>query len=173
TPLLLATQYRRSGLVRAFLQQGVNPDPHDYYGSSPLSIAARHCDARAVDLLLTLSRGCVDVNSRDHLGRTPLWWARRGGSDDVMELLLKGGADESSISARDNDVPVPIKAGPASNGSRFIRCDICTMCILDGDIYYHCGDCNFGDFDICQDCYQNGERCLETGHDLVQCPAVI
>ena len=40
-----------------------------------------------------VAAGNVDVNARDEVACTPLIWASRGGSDDVVEFLCGNGAD--------------------------------------------------------------------------------
>jgi len=31
----------------------------------------------------------ADINAKDNQGRTPLWWAKRKGSKEIVELLRK------------------------------------------------------------------------------------
>ena len=45
-------------------------------------------------------------------------------------------------------------------------CDICrSRC---GKVFFHCGVCLMGDFDICNKCYESGAHCYEKEHLLEQ-----
>ncbi|KAK9238329.1 hypothetical protein V1525DRAFT_425495 [Lipomyces kononenkoae] len=49
-----------------------------------------------------------------------------------------------------------------------IRCDICNRDITT-PTYYHCNDCQSGDFDICSSCIKEGRHCLDDSHHLEAC----
>ncbi|KAK9365845.1 hypothetical protein V1509DRAFT_631983 [Lipomyces kononenkoae] len=49
-----------------------------------------------------------------------------------------------------------------------VRCDICNRDIT-APTYYHCKDCQSGDFDICRDCIKDGHHCLDDSHHLEEC----
>ena len=34
--------------------------------------------------------------------------------------------------------------------------------------YFHCNACEFGDFDLCQQCYGNGQHCFDNDHFLIE-----
>jgi ankyrin repeat protein len=67
-------------------QDGVNPDPKDGYGRTPLSWAAAEGHEAVVKLLL--AREDIDPNSKDRSGWTPLLWAVVNGHEAVVKLLL-------------------------------------------------------------------------------------
>jgi len=63
-------------------------DLQGHYGSTPLSIVARHgYYTEACELLLDTRRANID--SRDYFGRTPLWYAKRYGHPNVAKLLCE------------------------------------------------------------------------------------
>jgi ankyrin repeat protein len=164
TPLSYAAKNGDNRVVVALLtDKRVDIDPKDHYGSTPLSIAARNGHIDVVKLLLDTRH--VDINSRDCFGRTPLWYARRYGSANIVQLLLEN-AENRDILVCENDVPVEV--GLRSNDGRSRYCDICTLGIHKDDVYYRCGVCNNGDFDICSECYKVGGRCFEVDHELLQ-----
>jgi hypothetical protein len=45
-------------------------------------------------------------------------------------------------------------------------CDRCDNDIVDNDTYFRCEFCHYGDFDICQSCFDIGERCHVQCHYL-------
>lgn len=47
-----------------------------------------------------------------------------------------------------------------------ITCDNCNTENL--RLYWHCGICNHGDYDLCQPCKDNGLRCLDS-HTMIRC----
>lgn len=57
----------------------------------PLHYAASEGRETIVEILI--AKG-ADVDLRDRHGRTPLYWARRGGHDDIADLLRQHGARE-------------------------------------------------------------------------------
>jgi ankyrin repeat protein len=141
----------------------VDLDLRDHYGSTPLSIAVRHGRAEAARLLLATGR--VDINARGRFGRTPVWYTRRYGYAEVMQVLLDD-ARKNGISACENDLLIEVK--PRSIKDSTSRCcDVCTLSIQD-TMYYNCGICNSGDFDVCSECYGSEMHCLCIDHELIQ-----
>jgi ankyrin repeat protein len=57
----------------------------DYYGQTPLSIAAEEGSTEIARCLLDFG---ADANSKDYHNRAPLWYAARGGHADIVETLL-------------------------------------------------------------------------------------
>ncbi|KAH7127259.1 hypothetical protein EDB81DRAFT_808987 [Dactylonectria macrodidyma] len=142
----------------------VDPDQEDHYGSTPLSIAARHYRTEIVKVLL--ATGQVTFDSRDCFRRTSLWWARRRGNTDTEEVLLDY-AEKRGMPVCDNDEFIEV--GPISNNNRTSRwCNICTLGIPEDEVFYECGVCNSGNFHTCSECYKIGGRCLKDDHELAQ-----
>ena len=59
---------------------------------------------KAVDFLLVSG---ADVNAKDEGGCTPLYWAAYNGKCSTVELLLKKGADKSSMNDQRIDSLAP------------------------------------------------------------------
>ncbi|KAH8598185.1 ankyrin repeat-containing domain protein [Bisporella sp. PMI_857] len=160
-PLAYAAMRGHRVVVTTLLNnECVDADHRDYYGATPLSLAARHCHTAVVKLLLATRR--VDINSQDSFGHTPLWWAR---NTECAEILLKY-AELNDITVCRSDIHTEV--GSLPNDGTVIWCDVCTLNIQDGDVYYCCGVCSGGDFDICSVCYTIGGRCLEPRHELLE-----
>ena len=57
--------------------------------------------------------------------------------------------------------------GLASHGYPWsVFCDECDQVI--SNVHFHCGSCNGGDYDLCQDCIQSGKVCSGEGHWLIK-----
>ena len=79
------------GRVQALLAQGVNPNAQEWWGDTPLMLAARHGREEVVELLLAQPN--IDLEVRDQEGRTALLLAAEEDHQGVVEQLLAGGAD--------------------------------------------------------------------------------
>jgi len=92
------------GVVKEFLDSNADPNFYDEKCAiTPLHLAARHRDARIIDVLI--ERG-ADVTVADWNGKTPLHWASGlGGSKDSVVHLLAGGANPD---ARDKKGQTPL-----------------------------------------------------------------
>jgi ankyrin repeat protein/5-hydroxyisourate hydrolase-like protein (transthyretin family) len=64
------------------------------------------------DAIISLLAGKADVNGRDDVGRTALYWAAENGNKDIVALLLTNKAD---VSAKDNFGSTPLSRA-AQNG---------------------------------------------------------
>ncbi|MBI2149756.1 MAG: ankyrin repeat domain-containing protein [Acidobacteria bacterium] len=106
TPLLDASRTGDAAMMDLLLKAGADPKRAHTEGETPLMAASRSGSLPAVRLLL--DRG-VDVNSTDAFQRqTALMWASGEGHSDVVDALLKAGADPNlkahitSLSERKN-----------------------------------------------------------------------
>jgi uncharacterized protein len=91
TPLLEASKTGDAAMMELLLQAGANPSLAHPEGQTPLLAAARSGIAPAVRLLV--ARG-VDVNAAEtYQQTTPLMWAAAENHLDVVDLLIKAGAD--------------------------------------------------------------------------------
>lgn len=88
TPLYIATAYSHQGVMTLLLDNGASPRLRGPF-QNPLSVAVSNDKTPCVELL---HRYRVSPNTRDALGRTPLYVAAKNGSRDLMKLLLDNGA---------------------------------------------------------------------------------
>ncbi|MFY7894589.1 MAG: ankyrin repeat domain-containing protein [Phycisphaerales bacterium] len=98
SPLLeaIAVSPQNYDVVRVLLTVGADPNaPDPATGKTPLHVASIRQDPVLVQLLVA---GKADVHARDAHGNTPLFDAvfRSQGHPEVVEMLLKAGADERS-----------------------------------------------------------------------------
>ncbi|OBT50678.1 hypothetical protein VE04_08703 [Pseudogymnoascus sp. 24MN13] len=61
-----------------------------------------------------------------------------------------------------------LEASPIFSDETYKWCDVCTLGILEDEVFYKYGVCNGGDFDICSECYKIGGRCLGHDHGLTE-----
>jgi ankyrin repeat protein len=95
TPLLVACERDDANLLQKLLDRHVDARQCDPSGASPLAIAA-FCGSKEVLVLLLQRTSLLYLLEKPNLnGCTPLWLAARSGRPDVVELLLKAGADPS------------------------------------------------------------------------------
>lgn len=92
-----------------------------------------------------LATGQVTFDSQDRFGRTSLWWARRRGNTDTEQVLLDY-AEKRGMPVYENDEFIVVS--PISNDETSRWCDICTLSIPEDEVFYECGVCNGGNFDI-------------------------
>ncbi|RYP27804.1 hypothetical protein DL767_007516 [Monosporascus sp. MG133] len=98
TGIHLAAFFGLEKVVKDLLK-GRHPDPRDYYGRTPLSLAAMQGYEAVVELLLANNQ--VDPDCQDVEGRTPLSLAAGSGQVAVVERLLAN--DRVNPSSHDDD----------------------------------------------------------------------
>ncbi|KAI0860567.1 hypothetical protein F4860DRAFT_478862 [Xylaria cubensis] len=131
----------------------------DIYGSTILSLAVRHGHRNLVARLL--SRQEILLDSKDDFGRLVTYWANIPSIlQDVIETAARRGIT----------LEAPPRTAPTRSNETLSQwgCDICTLLIAKRRMYYHCDICASGDFDICEDCYALGARCIGGTHELVK-----
>jgi len=77
--------------VKVLLAAGVDPNATNYYGGTPLTLAAYRGHWDLVALLL--AQPGIEVNAQDVDGYTALMWAAEHGSLGIVDLLMKAGAN--------------------------------------------------------------------------------
>ncbi|CAM9113579.1 unnamed protein product [Pylaiella littoralis] len=101
TPLYLAAALNRSGVIDLFFEARGNMEPRlDGTGDTPLHVAATH--GKLIAVLALLQHG-EDVSNQNTARLTPwhLAAAQAGtlGTAEVVDVLLRRGADENSINS--------------------------------------------------------------------------
>ena len=91
--LLSASRDGDQGRVQALLALGVNPNTQDWFGRSPLMVAAEHGREEVAALLL--GQPTIDLELRNLWGKTALLLAAEEGHQGVVEQLLAGGANSA------------------------------------------------------------------------------
>ena len=94
TPLWYATFERNRDIVQQLLEHGADANLVRDDGVSPLNIVLEHRDWALARSLL--ASGC-DINVRDYNGDTPLRKAIGCASDEVINDLIRQGADPSAM----------------------------------------------------------------------------
>lgn len=129
-----------------------------HYGSTLLSVAVRYGHEEPVNQLLAIPD--IDCTLKDNFGRSALWWARRQGYVGIEGRLLEYAKTE------DFDIGILVETSePAEFSIESGCCDVCLVRIREA--YYHCTDCNGGDFDLCLECRGLGAHCLINTHTLL------
>lgn len=91
TPLMYALEHRFiDGYIELLLVKGANVEARNTSSETPLSVASRQGDAKAVKLLLNHG---ADIEAITETGLTPLSQAAIWARHDVVNLLLDHGAD--------------------------------------------------------------------------------
>jgi ankyrin repeat protein len=105
TPLLHAAMLGRPRAIRSILARGASRTSHDDLGARALHIAAAGGHLEATQALLHAGFPLSEPDART--GKLPLHWAVTRGSPEVVDLLLRRGAD---VNARDNYGETPLHA---------------------------------------------------------------
>ncbi|KAK4080972.1 hypothetical protein Trihar35433_2077 [Trichoderma harzianum] len=95
TALHIACGFSPIGCIKALVEAGANVDTKDKVGRLPIHIAAGIDSTDSTDVVTYLLDQCkdMDINVADQDGWTPLMWAARSGSADVITMLAERGAD--------------------------------------------------------------------------------
>ncbi|KAI9855300.1 MAG: hypothetical protein M1813_009839 [Trichoglossum hirsutum] len=98
----------RSGLLSAIQEllehDGIEADPKDNYGQTPLSLAAG--SGRDAIVKLLIGRDDVVADSRDNDGQTPLSLAAERGLEATVKLLVD--RDDVAADSKNNDGQTPL-----------------------------------------------------------------
>lgn len=91
TPLIWASSNGHTEILKLLLARGADPNIQDSHGSTALMNAACNIYSDTVRVLLTEKK--VDLNRQDKNGQTALIWASFYGRTNIMEILIRAGAD--------------------------------------------------------------------------------
>jgi ankyrin repeat protein len=91
--IVIALKKGYTVIANILLIAGADPNAHDGHGFTPLLLACGKDTKGYKEIATKLIRLGADVNARDPLGWTPLLLALSAGTVEVMELLLKHGAN--------------------------------------------------------------------------------
>ncbi|XP_067667712.1 ankyrin repeat domain-containing protein 50-like [Haliotis asinina] len=91
TPLMLAAENGHRNVVELLVGQGANVSLHDNKGNNVLHFACRGGDVEVVKYIL--SENMVNIDSRGWKRMTPVMMAARTGHRDVVESLVRKGAN--------------------------------------------------------------------------------
>lgn len=106
SPLLLAAKKNDVGKIAKLLDDGEPVDARDRLGNTPLMTAVRENQIEAAQLLI--ERG-AQLNVADKDGsNVPVWRAAMFGYNEILEALLKAGADPQFVDPRDYTEHYPL-----------------------------------------------------------------
>ncbi|CAB0030124.1 unnamed protein product [Trichogramma brassicae] len=99
TPLHFALIRRNSRLVELLLRRGADPNLADEDGTSPLHLISEMDDPDSAKILFEICGELVKVDARDKFGCAPLHAAAFHSDAELMQLLLRNGADPNPANA--------------------------------------------------------------------------
>ena len=107
TPLLTALKKFHPENIDILLNfPQVNLSAVDNTGQNAFHKAAQSTKPRMLEKVLKKCENILDINSRDNLGATPLHFAAKGKSSDVIKTLLK--VENIDVNAVDNNGETPL-----------------------------------------------------------------
>lgn len=105
-------------MVKLLLLAGANADSYGKYGGTSLHMAAHMNNADIATLLLAHGADCNALTKTGKNEFTPLMEAIKGKADDVMDILLKAGADPD---ARNTNGGTPLHLAVIEKNSSAVR----------------------------------------------------
>ncbi|CAN0205389.1 unnamed protein product, partial [Ectocarpus fasciculatus] len=99
----VATMKNNAAAIRALFEAGADIERRDgLIGLTPLHFAANF--GKCTASMLTLLQLGANVNSKNERGENPLYTACLFGHDDAVDLLLRWGADETTVNSHGETV---------------------------------------------------------------------
>ncbi len=120
TPLLTATQLRKTDLVKLLVARKADLDAANRNDITPLIAAAQTGNEEAVRVLVAAGAG---LDRRDNLGWTALMWASSRNRDAIVKILVDAGAStakEAGPGARRDVASLP-RLAPVPDPERIAR----------------------------------------------------
>lgn len=163
-PLFWACSMGHDDVVELLISRGSSVDAIDHYGATPFLAAVRNGKEEVVKRLLLLP--AVDINSKDALGRTVIWWASKSGKRQIAQVIR----EKAGISDDDDD-GLDLKINGLAVTKKFREkydwlSDVCTRPFSGTESSYQCVKCARFTVDVCVECFHAGARCLESSHEL-------
>lgn len=87
----------RADDVKLLLEKGLSPDMTDKAGVPLLALASSRKDREGLNVVKALLDAGADINARDGLGQTALFYAARQGNADAVQFLLERNADYYAV----------------------------------------------------------------------------
>ena len=106
--LFIAAQYGNIDVIRFLLENGADIDDKNYGGFTPLHIAAKYGEIKAMITILSYASKEHKVEllaTKDNSGKTALHIAAENGKIDVIRFLLENGAE---VNAKDRSGATPL-----------------------------------------------------------------
>ena len=104
TPLHSVSGLGGVGVARTLLEYGVDPNARDAENATPLHLASnpdynwsRYGDREYIGVVRLLLQYSSDIHARDDEGRTPFMRATGKRHHEIMQLLLKHGAEDHRV----------------------------------------------------------------------------
>lgn len=118
-PVLWAAETGHEAAIRYFLERpGVNANPREKWGCTPLSLAAVGGHETVVKFLVT-EKSDVEVDSMNMWCQTPLWHAASGGYAGIVDILLDSGRVKPDIA--DNIGRTPLQKAASLGYEGIVR----------------------------------------------------
>ncbi|KAF3223686.1 hypothetical protein TWF679_000123 [Orbilia oligospora] len=176
TPLMWAVSDKKGKkMVELLLEEGADINlPDDKFGRTTLMWAVVERNVEAVKLLVAIEG--INLLPSDFWSQTPLSLAENfesvnpedtSANSEIIEILLAVYRQRGqAVQRRDRDKNTGIQT---TADSIRIKCEACQSPIRQPAIYYHCGICRYGKFDICDSCIGKHNSCLDPTHGLRRC----
>lgn len=141
--LIQAIRNKDIKMTQTLLEQNVDVNINDEYGTTPLLLATINNDTELVKQLI--SKG-ADVNIKDAYGITPLIFATFNNNIELAKQLVEKNAD---VNANDNDNHTPLMYATLSNNTKIAKFLITKGANInaknkhnDSSLFYACGNNN-------------------------------
>jgi hypothetical protein len=173
--------YHHSRIIKLLLaEEGLDPDAKDKAGRTPLWWAYSTKNENLVKLLL--ETGKVNIHPQDDKGERPpgiekscgscTGYLPAWGTSYHCGICTSGGSDfvlcQQCVDRGERCLGVEHSLEGLRQPGTKIICESCWQHIPPSDQSHRCGICLDGDFDLCQQCVDRGEHCLDIEHRLAK-----
>ncbi|KAK2601957.1 hypothetical protein QQS21_004470 [Conoideocrella luteorostrata] len=130
----------------------------DRYDLMPLYTAVRNGHEEVTEYLLMTQKPSTGIPT--FFGKSLDLWASESGHIRICDLIRQYA---QVTETKDPNGTLP-ENFPVVYNELAAWCDICTICIPEGDIYYVCTTCSGGNFWICLECDKMDRKCHDQSH---------